>query len=228
MTSKNKAAKAGLPALPSIAECEAALDWPAPKWKGYCHTIACRLIECGLVTGHARYGFYYGPVATGSYFSPTAPFHRHGWIELPDRRHIVDPTRWVFEDQPPYLFLGPYTCQYDPGMQRLRWAQLKPCPGRLPGDQLFDLNLSPAAAQHLSDMTGFGTAFSYAELFWIANLPIGMLGVHCTEIFKELARIGHKALIPIDNWQMAMTPGGPPKHALRIDPTGRAGHDGPR
>jgi hypothetical protein len=184
------------------------------EWVGNCHCVATRLVETRLVPGNVRYGFYYGPVSGKSYFSSTAPFHRHGWIELPDGLFVVDPTRWVFEARKPYIFMGPYSNEYDPGNQRMAQARLRPCPGRLPGDEVFEVCLSAPAAQHLSDMTGYGTAFSLVQLCWIANLPLNMLGVHCVEIYRELARIGQKDLIPIDNWDMAMGPGGPPAHAL--------------
>jgi hypothetical protein len=196
---------------------------PTARWRGNCHAIACRILDLGLVRGVARYGHYYGPVAPASYFSPTAPFHRHGWVERPDRS-VLDPTRWVFEDAPPYIHVGPREPDYDPGGQRLRTSHVGPVPGRLPGDDAIALDLPPEAAQHLSDMTGYGTAFSLAQLFWIANLPPHMLGTHARPVYVALRDAGRKALVPIDNWRMVVEdPSGPPPHLLR-GPSGRGEH----
>jgi hypothetical protein len=188
---------------------------PAARWEGNCHAVAHRLIDAGLVAGRPRYGLYFGPVRPGGCFSPTAPFHRHGWIELPGGKALVDPTRWAFERVSPYLFAGPYTAEYDPGMQNLRLLQTGPCPGRMPGDEAFVLALSAAAAAHLADMTGSGREFGLGQLFWVANLPLFMLGPHAAEVFRALDAIGKKTLVPIDSWELATGLGGPPPHIMR-------------
>jgi len=57
--------------------------------------------------GRARHGHWTGDVAYGSHFDRRAqlPFIAHGWIQLDDGR-VLDPTRWVFENVAPYLYVG--------------------------------------------------------------------------------------------------------------------------
>jgi hypothetical protein len=207
--------------LPTIPECERAIDLTTDKWIGNCHCVAVRLVESGLVSGDAQYGHYYGPVADGTYFCGTALFRRHGWIERPGGRTVVDPTRWVFEGVAPYLYSGRYGPDYDPGGQRLTLVNVSPPPPRLPGDDVVDVRLSGPAFRHLADMIGQRDAFSDRQLFWVANLPLCLLGPHCNEVFREIDRVGKKAYIPIDNWTMATRPGGPPARVLHNPFSGR-------
>lgn len=188
---------------------------PTAAWPGNCHAVSCALLSCGLIEGTARYGHYYGPVSPGGPFSATAPFHRHGWIELPGGEEVVDPTRWVFQRAEPYLYLGPYDSSYDPGMQRLKSAMLRPPPGVSPGEAVVALDLTIPASDHLEAMVGRGRDLSLGQVFWVANLPLYMLGKHAAEVYAAIGKAGHKALVPCDNWDMAFGPGGPPAHAMR-------------
>lgn len=90
----------------TITDVEKAIKIPTAQWEGNCYSIACAIIESGLVKGRAVYGHYYGPVAKTGYWKDRRhhPFQRHGWIELPDGR-ILDPTRWSFENRTPYLHI---------------------------------------------------------------------------------------------------------------------------
>jgi hypothetical protein len=94
--------------LPTLAECEKVLGEKAEKWVARCYEISCRIVAAGLVDGVAVYGHWTGDVASGSYFatrSARLPFVNHGWILLKDGR-VLDPTRWVFENVAPYLYIG--------------------------------------------------------------------------------------------------------------------------
>lgn len=91
----------------SIAQVERALGEKAEKWVARCYEIAGRIVAAGLVQGVAVYGHWKGPVDRHSHFGSrrNLPFIRHGWIQLDDGR-VLDPTRWVFENARPYLYLG--------------------------------------------------------------------------------------------------------------------------
>lgn len=94
--------------LPTLEECERALKEKASTWVARCYEISCRIVAAGLVDGEAVYGHWIGDVAPGSYFSERSRalgFVNHGWVLLKDGR-VLDPTRWVFENVAPYLYVG--------------------------------------------------------------------------------------------------------------------------
>lgn len=112
------------PRIPTIDECVRALDWSTEKWRGQCYGVALALIESKLVSGRAVYGHYYGPISPtskpfGSRAGTSFPAH-HGWIVTEDG-HIIDPTRWVFEDRAPYIYhLDPCGCgDFDDSMDEI-------------------------------------------------------------------------------------------------------------
>jgi len=89
---------------------------PVEKWPGNCHAIAHAIVKAKLVDGIAVYGHWTGPVHPQSsfYSRSKAGFCRHGWVELADGR-VLDPTRWVFENVKPYLYIGdPADFDYPP------------------------------------------------------------------------------------------------------------------
>ncbi len=94
-------------ALPTLAECEEAIGEQAEAWVARCYEISCAIVAAGLVDGEAVYGHWLGKVAPGSHFADRKklPFIPHGWILLKDGR-VLDPTRWVFENVKPYLYVG--------------------------------------------------------------------------------------------------------------------------
>lgn len=94
--------------LPTLAECEKALGEKAETWVARCYEISYRIVAAGLVDGEAVYGHWLGDVAPRSHFADRGhrlAFIPHGWILLKDGR-VLDPTRWVFEDVAPYLYIG--------------------------------------------------------------------------------------------------------------------------
>lgn len=98
----------------TVKRVEKVLGQRASKWKGNCFGIAGALVAKKLVEGVAVYGFYHGPIAKTSMFAGRA-FTHHGWVLQPDGT-VVDPTRWVFEDVEPYIYVGhpknhPPACQ---------------------------------------------------------------------------------------------------------------------
>lgn len=196
----------------TVTDVEEAIGIPANKWVNRCHEIASAIVDAGLVKGRAVYGIYTGPVSESSYFSGDRPGHRHGWVKLKDGR-VLDPTRWVFEDVPPYIFCHKRPREYDEGMQSLKAAWRRPCPTEeeCNGDAGFTLMLPPATAIHLkalADNQGKREDCSYAAprmlIGWLANLSVMELDKHALPFYVALANKGLKALVPIDNWMAVM------------------------
>jgi len=99
-----------------IEDVAKAIGIPVKEWKGNCYAISCAIVKNKIVKGNAVYGHWTGPVNRNSMFYQTSQvgFVRHGWILMPDNETVVDPTRWVFEDADPYIFMGKkpnYICE---------------------------------------------------------------------------------------------------------------------
>jgi len=92
--------------LITIEDIEKAIGIKTKAWQGNCYAIARAIVRAHLVEGRSVYGLYMGPVSSRGYYKGRAKrgFHRHGWIRLEDGR-IMDPTRWSFENQPPYVYV---------------------------------------------------------------------------------------------------------------------------
>lgn len=90
-----------------IKDVAKAIGIPIKQWEGNCYAISCAMVKKVIVKGKAVYGHWTGPVSRSSVFYQTSQigFVRHGWIVMPDES-VVDPTRWVFEDAFPYIFVG--------------------------------------------------------------------------------------------------------------------------
>lgn len=91
-----------------IHEAAKKIGLPVEQWPGKCFQVATAFVNHGIVQGHAVYGHWRGKI------DPHAPvfgeraghrFVHHGWI-LQDDGTVVDPTRWVFENVEPYIFVG--------------------------------------------------------------------------------------------------------------------------
>lgn len=91
-----------------IQKVEKAIGIPALEWKGRCFEIASAMVQRKVVEGTAVYGHWVGSIAQSSFFSDKRAlgFCNHGWVVLHDELTVVDPTRWVFEDKRPYIFIG--------------------------------------------------------------------------------------------------------------------------
>lgn len=198
----------------NVKDVEKAIGIPAKQWVSRCHEIACAVVESGLVKGRAVYGMYLGPVDEDSYFNHKAPCQRHGWVKLSKGR-VLDPTRWVFENLPPYIYVGPGK-DYDEGANRLRAALRQPCPE--PGTPGFDtgqpdqkLWVSEACAAHLKALANnqgereqLCITLPFSVLHWLCNEAVVNLEPHAREFFVAVANKGSKAMIPIDNWLRVM------------------------
>jgi hypothetical protein len=207
--------KAKAVVVPTVEAVEQGIGMKAKKWAGRCHEVACKVLKARLAYGTERYGHYYGPVATG-YSRHGLPFQRHGWIEALDGT-VIDPTRWVFEGVEPYIYHGPAD-DYDAGGERVAAGMLRPYPKAPdPAADLseaqremlrrpipLDLPAGPAR-ERLAELTDGQVAdFTLDQVFWMANLPVSSWRGHARAIYEAIAEAGQKALIPYDNWRMAM------------------------
>lgn len=164
-----------------------AIDLPLDKWPGNCAGVAALILFHGLVDGKDEYGFYLGPTEDGTMFAGKTMI-RHGWIKLPDGR-IYDPTRWVFEDVDPYIYVGHNTDDYDRGMRTVRTS---------------DASNEMLALEFLDLYDSGQTAFDFRFIMRVGNtFPEHMPGI-AAEVYETLDKLGHQAVIPIDFWKEVM------------------------
>ena len=171
---------------------------PAIEWKGRCHEIAHQIYLKDLVPkdSKVRYGLWWGFISQDSVFS-NRPFTHHGWIELSDGR-IYDPTRFVFFDGEPSIFIGEKNEDYDAGGNRL--LESKPRPERK--GMVFKLTSSQQNKLRVFIEDGEKGIY-LSDCFWLGNLPLDSLNGYAKQIYNVLVELGHKAVIPIDNYEMA-------------------------
>lgn len=211
--------KIKLPSMKKIAETMGYPDYE--DWKGRCYQISSWIVDHDFVQGRAVYGHYLGDVAPNSYFSEryesSVPFIRHGWILTPNNK-IVDPTLWVFENVKPYLYYGDgvFTtqkygkiCVYDEGGNLFRQRNMKPVP---PDDirqkrvlcSPMDLKVRVFISGLLGEKPPYPIDLAFGRVFWLANCPVPMLQPYAKEIYTWLEGMGHKVLVPMDNWNLVM------------------------
>lgn len=193
----------------NVRAVEKTIRIPAEKWRGRCHEIAALLLKHKLVRGKLRYGHWTGIVMKGSRldYYPNG-LVRHGWVELADGT-IVDPTRFDFEQKPPYIYVGKND-YYDAGGNLERLSTLSPAPKFDPQDKLLLLQISdnPTASFLISNLQrpirNHQLVITIHQAFWLANLPLQILGKNAKQIYKSLIAAGQEGLIPIDNNQMIL------------------------
>jgi hypothetical protein len=195
---------------------EARSSTPLASWVFNCYGAACEMQRHSMLPGRPRYGAWTGPIAPGSPFRQDAPITRHGWLELPDGR-VADPTRWVFEAVPPYVYVGPND-HYDLGNDRLRQAahhnqpfpesECPDCGER--GCATIGMELTRLFAEEIGAETievdedlpigRNNCRITVDQLFWIANLPIARLRrmMDSRMVLKAIMRNGQTATIPLD------------------------------
>lgn len=202
--------------LPNMEECEA-IAGPAAEWPGNCYAVVSALLNAGVMPEGTKlcYGHWLGPVAEGSRFYGNA-LVRHGWLELPDGR-IYDPTRYVFENDYPYIYFGWGNPEwYDNGGNRVReflMGQVPPPPYN-PTDVQVPMELTPNNLEwlmHIFQPQAFAVGFedgdvwiSMGQAMWLANLPLPKFEGHAKAIYQALVWGGQRALIPYDNRKAVM------------------------
>jgi len=168
---------------------------PLENWPGKCHEISFALVKHGLVEGKVRYGHWLGPVAKRD-----TPVQRHGWIELPDKR-ICDPTRYVFEGVEPYIYIGqndPF--YYDGGGNIFRMQMQRPAPEFNKKEKVYDFPEITKVVRLLKAKP----PYCVSQLFWLANLPLPLVGEAAKVVYLNLIDLGFDAFIPIDNKQLVL------------------------
>lgn len=181
------------------------IDFPVESWAGNCCGVAKAMVDAGLIVGVVRYGHWLGEVSLDSYFADrrvTLPFIPHGWIECDDGE-IVDPTRWAFTAEEPFVWIGQNDGSYDVGGNRMRARMTPPVPAYNDDARKMDMILPDPVLR----MMGFPPAVTVDHAFWLGNLSLPQLGEFAYIVYYQLARVGMKAAIPIDNWRMVMGDG---------------------
>lgn len=201
----------------TLADCEKALGEKAEAWAGRCYEIASRIVAAGLLDGTAVYGHWLGPVHCQSRFAGGRPFIQHGWVVFPNDPRVLDPTRWVFEHEAPYLFLGEPGKLYDEGGNEWRGATRASNPPNFDVcDEVFEFEQQRMDTEtwnfverylQMDYMDGDQEPgmISREQLYWLANAPLVQLGQHAKGVYDALAAVDEQALIPIDNFRRVMS-----------------------
>ena len=195
----------------SVSKVAKQIGIPVKRWPGACYLIASKMVEHKLVKGVPRYGHWLGPVAKGTMFSNRI-IVQHGWIECVDRiiagndaLVVIDPTRFVFENKKPYIYVGPKSQYYDIGGNQFRDALRRgePFPDFVDDEKSLPvpLKLNPV----------FGSLkikppkrLCVSQLFWLANKPYYDFGGYADILYKWLIKNNYGALIPYDNQQLIL------------------------
>jgi len=190
----------------TIEKITEAIDLSVDNWNGNCYGVVIAILKSGLVKGHPIYGHYHGPISKDGYWNYCAglPFVQHGWI-LMDNGKILDPTRWSFTSEAPYLAIfspdDSEYAEYDEGGESTKIALRRPCPKITESDQTISLDLSDDAAD-LVNLLLNGEAthdkLAPAQLFWLANAPYSQLGSHVKEIYLKINEMDLAGFIPLD------------------------------
>ncbi|WP_210498721.1 hypothetical protein [Vibrio crassostreae] len=191
---------------------ESAISIPAEQWEGRCYEISCAIVNSGVLGDKAVavYGHYRGEVAPNTLFSKY-PVVRHGWIVLSDCDVIIDPTRWVFSGEEPWLYLTKTrNPDYDRGGETFRRnmeaSGFHPQPEFDPSDKQLSIE-NPSDAAVLETLLGCTeprTTVSMNEAFWLANRSLDRLGDLALPLYNWLDAKGWKAFIPKDYQELLM------------------------
>jgi hypothetical protein len=200
----------------TVRDVELAIGVPAREWKGKCAGVSGLIVALGVVDGgRLAYGHWRGPIARGSHFDVIAKiglgFCSHGWVALDDGR-VLDATRWVFEDNVPYVWLGEdEKGWYDEGGNKFRDAirasGIHPPPPYEVLAESADLlpKLTPAGQAFVAAKVGTTGRVTVRQASWLASQSAEFLAPHAREIYDGLAAVGLDALVPIDNARSAAT-----------------------
>jgi len=188
--------------FPDIEDIEYTINLKADEWPGRCHEIACAVLEHCLIPGIDRYGLYHGYINPNSIFGNRS-FTAHGWIELEDDS-ILDPTRWVFECEEPYVYHGTYDDgEYDIGGNDLKTSIRNPFPQDQRDAECY--NVPDMISMGLEHVIGNNpTSVNRDQLFWLANCHPDVLGYIAKPLYNWIDESNMKCYIPIDNWKMVM------------------------
>lgn len=176
---------------------EAAIELAGPvgDWPGNCHHIAHKILP-GLPDGAVlQYGMYLGEIHPESRFFPQRSLGtRHGWVRVGDS--IVDPTRWVFGNGDPAIFVTSVDDpDYDYGMKLLRSRFRQPCPPKSGVEP--DIEWGDASV-FVEQLTGESLPLSAEQVMWVANEIPENLAPFAAVIYTALKKARLDGFIPVD------------------------------
>lgn len=185
------------------------LGIPISRWPYQYQRIASGLLCRGFVDGALVKGFYMGEVNPRSIFYGRRIIS-HAWIELGEDM-IMDPVRWVFEDEPPYVFVGRPGLDYDANAETYRYFAVsdREAPDYNERHPQIVLEMPSYAWVHVHKVLDYTVCLkkekvlTLAQLFYLANLPIEMLEPYAVEIYQAIEGAGQRSLIPISNYDRA-------------------------
>jgi hypothetical protein len=152
-----------------VAELEKACGVPASEWAGQCSPTAIALQKSGLALGEGttyHYGHWTGPIDPRSMFKER-PFTHHAWLQKGDQ--IIDPTRWVFENCEPYIYVGKND-HYDDGGQDHDMSRIGQAP-KPEGEPCLPRPKDEAAWAILKAEGIVEEVLTENQAFHLANLP---------------------------------------------------------
>lgn len=184
---------------------------PFEKWVFNCYGVASTILKSGVLQeiedtfGPIKlcHGMFRGEIAPNSPFKTLLA--QHGWLELEDGI-VIDPTYWVFEGVEPYVRVASIN-DYDLGATDLKRRVLKninpPEFGEIDAAVKWH-DSDPFANDAVDNLLGTHShikdgLISKQQAFWLANLPLDVLGEQAPNIYRALENMKMAAFIPIDN-----------------------------
>ena len=194
-----------------LSKAEEIVGESASRWHGRCFEIASILAD-HMENAEAVYGHYLGMVDPKGYWGMSPGLIQHGWIIFKDSKHVMDPTRFSFENEKPYIYYGAaLRDEYDEGGNGFRHTVSKPCPSFDHTNGIVEFKAAtPDLARHLNCLLPSVRMercirIDEKQAFWLANVHYARLEPFAKEIYQALA--DHKkyfmAFVPTDNWERA-------------------------
>lgn len=134
----------------------------------------------------------------------------HWWLEITyDKKVIViDPTRWVFEDIEPYIYINIKTDEYDRAWQEfqimMRQNKTNKIPEEIPDDDIIDISFWKDIDIFIYEkvLENKHSNFTKRNLLYIANTPIKYLWWYEKTIMNTLIDNWFRAFIPVDTYEL--------------------------
>lgn len=205
--------------IPSIEELSKGMKYPIKNWPGNCYAVSCALSEYLnknkiLENTKPVYGAYFGKVHEKSIFRQSEIGVNHGWVSYDGL--VIDPTKWVFTNTKPEIYIGMQNEDYDQAGQRRKHIKDK-----ILGNNNFDIirtkgpnfdekskidefNFNNNTKELLSSLFSNDNSniLSMNQIFWLANAPVSEIDECIEDIYKNLEEKGYGAFIPIDNKEL--------------------------